>query len=213
MDKVRLELSTTSRDIAVGENGISISPSAKYIPRLVELFGAEERRGKTTLHHGNFEVHDADSTKPEDYLIDQQAKMFRSGLGLCLYVSQERLDIQHAVRVLSSYMSKPTKMALNALKKLTAYLAYTKDMRLRFEGAQRHSTLHDRRRRSTTTTGGQAYQLEPFSGSDWASCKVSRKSTSSGPAFLNGCCVHSHCRAQQSVSLRPELDRSSRVST
>ena len=38
-------------------------------------------------------------------------------------------------------------------------------------------------------------------GSDWASCKVTRKSTSSGLIFVNSCCVHSHSRAQMSVSL------------
>lgn len=63
--------------------------------------------------------------------------------------SQERLDIQRAVRVLTLYMSKPTKMALNALKKLAAYLAYSKDMRLWFEGAQMQSTRRDRWRSST----------------------------------------------------------------
>ena len=45
------------------------------------------------------------------------------------------------------------------------------------------------------------YTLELFSDSGWASCNVSKKSTSSGLIFLNGCLMHSHSRSQTSVSL------------
>ena len=45
--------------------------------------------------------------------------------------------------------------------------------------------------------------LELFSDSDWASCKVSRRSTSSGVIFLNSCLLHSHSPSQTSVSLSP----------
>ena len=31
------------------------------------------------------------------------------GVGLCLYLSQERIDVQHSVRLLATYMAKPTK--------------------------------------------------------------------------------------------------------
>lgn len=44
-------------------------------------------------------------------------------------------------------------------------------------------------------------ELELYSDSDWASCKVTRRSTSSGLIFLNGCCIHSHSRIQASISL------------
>ena len=46
---------------------------------------------------------------------------------------------------------------------------------------------------------GRPYELELYSDSDWASCKVTRRSTSSGLIFLNGCCIHSHSRAQASI--------------
>jgi hypothetical protein len=48
---------------------------------------------------------------------------------------------------------------------------------------------------------GKPYEVELYSDSDWASCKVTRKSTSSGLIFVNSCCVHSHSRAQMSISL------------
>ena len=45
------------------------------------------------------------------------------------------------------------------------------------------------------------YMLELFSDSVWVSCKVSRRSTSSGFILLNSCLIHSHSRSQISVFL------------
>ena len=42
------------------------------------------------------------------------------------------------------------------------------------------------------------YNLETFSDSDWGTSKISRRSTSSGLVYLNGCC---HGRAQTSIAL------------
>lgn len=49
--------------------------------------------------------------------------------------------------------------------------------------------------------GKKPHQLEFFSDADWASCKTTRRSTSIGIAFLNGCCIYSHSRAQVSIAL------------
>eukprot|EP00435_Cladocopium_sp_Y103_P050992 s1981_g15.t1 len=48
---------------------------------------------------------------------------------------------------------------------------------------------------------GRPYEVELYSDSDWASCKVTRRSTSSGLIFVSSCCVHSYSRAQMSISL------------
>ena len=45
------------------------------------------------------------------------------------------------------------------------------------------------------------YMVELYSDSDGVSCKVSRRSTSSGLIFLNSCLIHSLSRSQTSVSL------------
>ena len=46
---------------------------------------------------------DAELIPVEEHLNDVESKMFRSALGICLYIAQERLDIQQIVRVLSSF--------------------------------------------------------------------------------------------------------------
>ena len=49
----------------------------------------------------------------------------RSALGVLLHVSQDRIDIQHAVQSLSRFTSKPTVEAEQAVKHLILYLKGT----------------------------------------------------------------------------------------
>eukprot|EP00435_Cladocopium_sp_Y103_P001478 s1753_g1.t1 len=150
------------RQIDVDENGIHIAPNAKYTPKLAELLEVTERRGKTVPHHSALVVFDAQVIPMEGCLDMEGAKTFRSALGICLYIAQERLDIQQTGRVLSSYMGRPAKTALCALQKLGSYLVQTQ--------------------------GGQSFSRSP-------------EGLCSGLIFLNGCCIHSHSRAQASSSL------------
>ena len=48
----------------------------------------------------------------KELLNEESAKKFKSGLGICLYLARDRIDIQYAVKTLSSYMSKPKKKCL-----------------------------------------------------------------------------------------------------
>ena len=74
---------------------------------------------------------------------------------------------------------------------------------MRFERAPLRSNVFGRWHH--VTNEGQhlkrSYNIELFSDSDWATSKVSRKSTSAGLIFLNGHCIHSHSRAQASIAL------------
>ena len=78
-----------------------------------------------------YDVYEA--TPEEEFLGTKETQTFRSALGVLIYLSQERLDIQHVTRILSSYMSRPTKTALSAIKKVACYLQSTSGMVLRYE--------------------------------------------------------------------------------
>ena len=52
----------------VGEDGIYISPNAKYIPKLAELLGITERRGKSVPHHNALMAYDVETIPMEEYL-------------------------------------------------------------------------------------------------------------------------------------------------
>ena len=179
--------------IEIVEDGLFIAHNGKYIPKLAELLGSTNRRGKSVPHHNALGVFDAELTPMEEYLDKKESETFRSALGICLYIAQERLGIQQAVRVLVSYMGRPTKTSWCALKKLGSYLVQTQRTRTHYPHAELFST--------TLTRWNGVEELELYSDSDWASCKVTRRSTSSGLNFFNSCCIHGHSRDQASISV------------
>ena len=83
-------------------------------------------------HHNALMVYDAETISAEEDLDAGESKIFPSVLGVCLYLAQERLDIQQTARVLSSYMGKPTRAALCALRKLGSYLIHTQDVKIHY---------------------------------------------------------------------------------
>ena len=189
------------RELQFTEHGIYVAPSSRYIPRLLEILKIKDRRGRTVPHHGCLEIFDAASIADDEFLNGDEAKVFRSALGICIYLSQERCDIQHPVRILASYMARPTKTAMSAVKKLGSYLMWTKEMKLYYGKAELYQSVMQRWFGGQQRLESKPFMLELFSDSDWATCKTSRRSTSSGLIFLNSCLIHSHSRAQNSVSL------------
>ena len=90
---------------------------------------------------------------------------------------------------------------MSTIKKLASYVIHTKDMNMFYNKVELKETAMQKWYGGQAKTDTKPYTLELFSDSDWASCKVSRRSTSSGLIFLNGCLIHSHSRSQTSVSL------------
>ena len=191
------------RRITFDEEGLEIAANKKYAPKLSGLLGVQERRERGVPSNATLDVYDAETTPEEEFLCAKEAQMFRSALGILIYLSQERLDIQHVTRILSSYMSRPTKTALSAIKKVACYLQGTSDMVLRYEQTDEFTTVFSRWKHLDVgvKASHKPHVLELFSDSNWATSKSSRKSTSSGLIFHNGHCIHSHSRGQMSIAL------------
>ena len=196
--------------ITMKEDGILIQPNATYVPKLTSLLKVTGRRKKGLPYHATLESFSADLAVDAENLAGEQAAMFRSGLGLTLYVAMDRPDIQFAVKTLSSYMSRPSTKAMAALKHLASYLDGTPDngvlLRMTEEGKTVGDFWNEDMLISDEVTipdlhTESKFTLEAFSDSSWADCKATRRSTSSGIIFLNGCMVMSVCRTQASVSL------------
>ena len=81
--------------------GIVISHHENYAEELVKLYGLEARKPKTTpdVSCENYDL---------KQLNDKGKHKFRSAMGTLLYLSQDRMDLQHAVWHLSQFMSRPT---------------------------------------------------------------------------------------------------------
>jgi len=191
-------------------NGILLQPNSSYIPKLVALMKVSGRRKKGLPYHATLENFNADLVIESETLEPDQAAVFRSGLGLALYLAMDRPDIQFAVKTLSSYMARPSVKALSALKHLASHLDGTPEDGLLLQCTEESQCIFDGWRDDELVSeeipipadkAEAKFNIEAFSDSSWADCKSTRKSTNSGLVFLNGAMILSICRTQASVAL------------
>ena len=183
-------------------DGIVVEPCKQYIPKLLELLHIENRREKTCPHHNNLEVYSRDKVLPGEILSAEQTRVFRGGLGLCLYLAQDRPDVQEAVRVLSTCMGTPTVRSMSALKHLASYLKGTSEYGIFLSNCDVGMRLQDHWMvKDSAMDDPSMYNVECYCDSNWGGCKSTRKSTSSGMVFLNGCLVLSLCKSQSTIAL------------
>ena len=106
------------------------------------------RRKKGLPYHATLENFNADLVIESEMLEPDQAAVFRSGLGLALYLAMDRPDIQFAVKTLSSYMARPSVKALSALKHLASYLDGTPEDGLLLQCTEESQCIFDGMERS-----------------------------------------------------------------
>jgi len=106
------------RELEFRNNELYLTTNRKYVPKSAEMMEVVERRSKTLPYHPALDTYDPEAVDEKDLLNEDSAKTFRSGLGISLYLAHDRIEIQYAVKVLSSYMSRPTKNAYNGQRKL-----------------------------------------------------------------------------------------------
>ena len=134
----------------------------------------------------------------------EESKVFRGDLGICLYLSQDRPDVQESVRTLSGYMGCPTVKGNGSTQTFCSifqkYHGLWSDVvqvwpRGRVDGSS-FTICHvdsESLKRSRSDS-----ELEVYSDSNWAGCT---KSTTSFMVFLCGNLIFSACRTQASVAL------------
>ena len=191
------------RELEFRNNEFYLRTNRKYIPKLAEMMEVVERRNKTfPYYHPGLDTDDPKAVDEKELLNEESAKKFRSGIGICLYFAHDRIDIQYAVKILSSYMSRPTKNAYSGLRKLACYLRSTADFEVEYSGSYEYQSIFDRwGQHEGNPQKRSKYNLELFLDSDWATSKSSRKSTPAEIIFLNGLLLHSHSRSQTSIAL------------
>lgn len=119
-------------------DGTTISPSSKYVPKLVELLTVGETRGKRLPHHSTLELYDLENLA---IVLDDEGTVCRLALGVCLYLAQERIDVQRCVRLLATHMGKPSAAVMVGLQKLANYLVYFDDVNLECPKVEVNSSI------------------------------------------------------------------------
>ena len=196
------------KKITLLQEGVLIQPNGPYIPKLISLLKISGRRKKGLPYHSTLESYNADLEIEGEKLTGEAANLFRSALGLILYIAQDRPDVQFSTKVLATYMAHPCMKALAALKHLASYLEGSSDLGILLRRCDAYDSTFDRwseeeivepdyrRDRSILT-------LDAFSDSSWGDERSTRtrRSTTSGMVFANGCLILSICRAQATIAL------------
>eukprot|EP00435_Cladocopium_sp_Y103_P030225 s3061_g7.t1 len=177
--------------------GLVVAPHEKYIEELIKLFRVEGYKPKPTPDIAQWSGDDGE-------LEPDEAHQFRSAMGTLLYLSADRWDIQHSVRHLAQWMSKPTRFAKAGVRHLVLYLSGTQTFGMLLPYKVAGGKLDSVYGRDARHEGSELVEI--FTDSDWAGDQSSaltrrRHSVSSAMVFLNGRPVTRWSRSQKSIAL------------
>jgi hypothetical protein len=149
---------------------------SKYVKDLLKKFGMDDSKPIKTPIATNGHLDLDEGGKPVDL------KLYRFIIGSLLYLTASRPDIMFSVCMCARFQVAPKECHLTAMKRIFRYLKYTPNIGLWYPK-------------------GAYFELVGYSDSDYAGCKVDRKSTSGGCQFLGRSLVSWSSKKQNSVAL------------
>ena len=191
MSNVGDELTFLKRTHQLLESGrMVVKIHGKHLDQLCKLLQLSKRlQNKKSPGHSEVEILD----KTEE-LSAHNGSIYRSCVGILLYLSPDLPQCQYVIRYLSTFSSKPTQKTMIVLKHLVGYLAGHADQHVSLRWKGIHSGL-------IKDYECEEPVLEVFSDADWASDRDTRRSVSGSAIFFGGCLVYSSSRTQKIVSL------------
>jgi hypothetical protein len=147
----------------------------KYIQDLITLAGLEDTSSVDTPMEVNVKYR-----KDEGDLLDDPT-LYRSLVGILIYLTTTRPDISYAVHQVSQFMSSPRHLHLAAVRRIIRYLRGSPNRGLFFPT-------------------GSSLQLVAYSDADWAGCPDTRRSTTGWSMFLGNALISWKCKKQDRVS-------------
>ncbi|CAH9114878.1 unnamed protein product [Cuscuta europaea] len=154
--------------------GIFIN-QGKYTRDLIKKFGVE---GKSSV---KIPMNTSQGIGPDDEGKDVDATTYRGIIGSLLYLTASRPDISFSVGICARYQSKPKESHLSAAKRIIRYIKGNPNAGLWYP------------------KGGN-FELIGYSDSDFAGCRLDRKSTSGHCQLLGGRLVSWFSKKQNSIS-------------
>eukprot|EP00971_Amphidinium_carterae_P325721 6456126-Amphidinium_carterae.1 len=145
----------------------------------------------------------------DEKLSEEEAAIWRFGLGKLMWISGDRLEIKFAVNQMAGERKEPLRRSWRQLKKASTCWRWGD------EGAHRRVKVHLGKHDKFIEHGGWtpdgssdeksarlgAKRIHGYVDSDWGTCKITRRSVSGGCIFYMGCMVTSWCRKQTVVAL------------
>ena len=178
------------------EAGIAIRPNEKHFLALEKLLKLSSfgKKLKGPVHP------DLCKEDRTDLLESSKAETYRKAVGIILYISSDRPDIQYCTKLLAAYMSKPTDLAWKGLLRCGQYLIQTMGYAVQLKSNPPGTTWLGAVGGYEEYVEGNPTILECYTDADWAG-HVNRKSTSAGVILLDGNAIYSWSRTQRTPAL------------
>jgi len=167
------------RQISIDGDAIALGMSEKLVKKLAALFSISPSSNAVATPM----VNELDSSEGAVALPDEGQSLYRSGVGLALYMSSDRPDCQYVVKELSRRLGKASEADMSALKRLARYLCGSSHLQLHFAGKWSRG------------------DLVTYTDANWATCRNTRRSTSGVVVTLGGDVLFSGSKTQTSVAL------------
>ena len=148
----------------------------KYIKNMIKKFGMSDTKVISTPMGTNGNL-DSDAS---GNMVDQ--KLYQSMIGSLLYVTASRPDVMFSVCMCARFWSSPRESHLKATNRILRYLMHTQNVSLWYPK-------------------GAKFELVGYSDSDYAGCKVEKRSTSSTCQLLRRSLISRSSKKQNSVAL------------
>ena len=162
-----------------------ITSDPRHLEKLTKILGLKDCNSKPVP----VTKEQLKETAAKDKELDaQEAGIYRSGVGIALYVAPDRADIQFAVSEVTRLMKAPTERGMAILRRMTRYL----------QGTPGYGVLIPT---VTEDDENAADDLEIFSDSNWAQDTRDRKSVSCGVVICRGALLQCFARRQTVIAL------------
>ena len=178
------------------EHGITIRQPTSYIQQMQNIMDVKQNARQRVPCWP--ELRNKDNTSE---LSVADASRFRQAIGTALYISCDRPDVGFAVRMLASYMARPTEHAKVGLIKLIQYLVNTSHYGICMKSAKPGTRKLQHHLDDDCSNSEDRFTLEVFSDADWSGSKQDRRSYGGASFCLCGQYIHYICRNQKSISL------------
>ena len=161
------------------EQGLEYEADPRQVEKLVEAMGLDDNC-KSCVTPGLKPTKEQVDTEKELEIHEQTP--YRGNGARCNYVGPDRPDIQYSAKEICRWMSTPTNLGQDALKRLCRFLLGRKRLVFKYPWQS-------------------AGTLDCYSDTDWAGCTKTRKSTSGGCLMLGAHLLKSWSSTQPSISL------------
>jgi len=174
------EATILGRHLRWTEAGIEYEADPKHAQQVIEEMGLskESRAVDSPIEK------EVVSEEGEVKLDKVEAKRFRGVAATLNYLAADRPDIQYAVKEICRGMASPSVKHLKMLKRIARYLINKPTLVMIF-GEVDEAAFG---------------VIEGFSDTDWAGCRITRKSTSGGMLVIGGSVLKSWAKTQSVIA-------------